>query len=121
VHEGEKVRITAKLIRGAGGEIIWAQSYERDLRDVLALQNEVARAIASEVDITLSPQEEARMAGARRVDPEVHLQVLLGRHHAARATEEGFRKALQYFDAAIAGSLQTRCLRMPSAPKRSSA
>ena len=62
---GQNVRITAKLIRGAGGEIIWAQSYERDLRDVLALQDEVARAIASEVDITLSPQEEARIAGAR--------------------------------------------------------
>jgi serine/threonine protein kinase/TolB-like protein/Tfp pilus assembly protein PilF len=98
---GKRVRITARLTKGAGGEIIWAQSYERDLRDVLALQNEVARAIAREVDITLSPQEQERLASGRPVDPEVHLQVLLGRHHAARATEEGFRKAIQYFDTAI--------------------
>ena len=96
------MRITAKLIRGVTGEIIWAQSYERDLRDVLALQSEVARTITSKVDITLTPQEQARLASARPVDPEVHRQVLLGRHHAAKATEEGLRKAIQYFDAAIA-------------------
>ena len=102
VRAGDKVRITAKLIRGTTGEIIWAQSFERDLRDVLALQSEVARTITSEVDITLTPQEQARLASARPVDPEVHRQVLLGRHHAAKATEEGLRKAVQYFDAAIA-------------------
>ena len=96
------MRITAKLISGATGEIIWAQSFERDLRDVLALQSEVARTITSKVDITLTPQEQARLASARPVDPEVHRQVLLGRHHAAKATEEGLRKAIQYFDAAIA-------------------
>ena len=97
-----QVRITAKLIRGVTGEIIWAQSFERDLRDVLALQSEVARTITSKVDITLTPQEQARLASARPVDPEVHRQVLLGRHHAAKATEEGLRKAVQYFDVAIA-------------------
>ena len=102
VRAGDQVRITAKLIRGVTGEIIWAQSFERDLRDVLALQSEVARTITSKVDITLTPQEQARLASARPVDPEVHRQVLLGRHHAAKATEEGLRKAIQYFDAAIA-------------------
>ena len=102
VRASDTVRITAKLIRGATGEIIWAQSFERDLRDVLALQREVARTIISKVDITLTPQEQARLASARPVDPEVHRQVLLGRHHAAKATEEGLRKAIQYFEAAIA-------------------
>ena len=62
----------------------------------------MARAITREVGITLTPQEQARLASARTVDPEVHLQVLLGRHHAAKATEEGLRKAVQYFDVAIA-------------------
>ena len=83
--------------RGATGEVIWAQSFERDLRDVLALQSEVARAITSKVDITLTPQEQARLASARPVDPEVHRQVLLGRHHAAKATEEGLRKGHSVF------------------------
>ena len=69
---------------------------------MLALQREVARTITSEVDITLTPQEQARLASARPVNPEVHLQVLLGRYHVAKATEEGLRKAIQYFDAAIA-------------------
>jgi TolB-like protein/DNA-binding winged helix-turn-helix (wHTH) protein/Tfp pilus assembly protein PilF len=102
VRAGDKVRITAKLIRGTTGEVVWAQSYERDLRDVMALQRDVARSISSEVGITLTPQEQASLAGARPVDPEVHLQVLLGRYHLAKATEEGVRKALQYFDVAIA-------------------
>jgi eukaryotic-like serine/threonine-protein kinase len=102
VRASDKVRITAKLIKGVTGEIIWTQSYERDLRDVLALHREVVRTITSKVGITLTPQEQARLAGARPVDPEIHRQVLLGRHHAAKATEEGLRKAIQYFDDGIA-------------------
>jgi serine/threonine-protein kinase len=101
-HARDQVRITAKLIRGATGEVIWAQSFERDPRDVLALQREVARTITSRVGISLTPEEQARLASAVPVDPEVHRQVLLGRHHAAKATEEGLRKAIQYFDLAIA-------------------
>ena len=102
VRAGDSVRITTRLIRGATGEVMWARSYERDLRDVLALQREVARTISSEVGITLTPQEQTRLAGARPVNAEVHLQVLLGRYHIAKATEDGLRKAIQYFDAAIA-------------------
>ena len=102
VQAGDQVRVTAKLIRGVTGEIIWAQSFTRDQRDVLALQREVAQTITSKVDITVTPQEQARLASARPIDPEVHRQVLLGRHHAAKATEEGLRKAIQYFDVAIA-------------------
>ena len=102
VRAGEKVRITATLIRGATGDILWTQSYERGLRDVLVLQREVARTISSEVGITLTPQEEARLARVRAVDPEVHQQVLLGRYQAAKGTEEGLLRAIQYFEVAIA-------------------
>ncbi len=98
----DRVRITVKLIKGVTGESIWTQSYERELRDVLALHREVARTITRKVDITLTAQEQARLAGARPVDPEIHRQVLLGRHHAAKSTEEGLRKAIQYFEAGIA-------------------
>jgi eukaryotic-like serine/threonine-protein kinase len=102
LRAGDTVRITAKLIRGATGDIIWAKDYERNLRDVLALPRDVARGIASHVGITVTLQEQARLPSVRQVDPEVHRQVLLGRHHAAKATEEGLRKAVQYFDVAIA-------------------
>ena len=102
IRASDTVRITAKLIRGTTGAVIWSKSYERDLRDVLALQSEVARAVTSEVGITLTPQEQTRLASTRTVNPEVHLQVLLGRYHVAKATEEGLRKAIEYFDAAVA-------------------
>ena len=102
VRAGEQVRITATLIRGAGGDIIWTQSYERGLRDVLVLQRDVARTISSEVGMTLTPQEEASLARVQPVDPDVLQQVLLGRYQAAKGTEEGLRKAIQYFEVAIA-------------------
>jgi serine/threonine-protein kinase len=102
IHASDKVRITAKLIKGDSGEVLWAQSFERDLRDVLALQKDVARTITGKVDVTLTPQEAAHLTTARSVDPEVHRQVLLGRHLTAKATEEDLRTAIQYFDRAIA-------------------
>ncbi len=102
VRVGEQVRITAKLIRAATEDTLWAQSYERDLRDVLGLQSEVAKSIASEVNVTLTPQEEVRLASARPVDVEAHQQFLLGRFHLNKGTEEGLKKAVEYFELAIA-------------------
>lgn len=101
VRSSDKVRITARLIRGRTGEIIWTQTFDGEPRQVLALQGEVARNITSKVDISLTPQEQARLAAAPAVDPEAHRYVLLGRHHAAKGTEEGLRQAVQYFDVAI--------------------
>jgi TolB-like protein/tRNA A-37 threonylcarbamoyl transferase component Bud32/Tfp pilus assembly protein PilF len=102
VRAGERVRITARLIQAATEEIVWARSYERDLRDVLALQGEVARSIAGEIGITLTAQEQTRLASARPVDPEAHRLFLLGRFHANQGSEEGLKKAVQHFDLAIA-------------------
>ncbi len=102
VRVGDKVRITARLIRAGTEETLWAQSYERDLRDVLALQSEVAKSVAGEVDITLTPQEQTRLARARPVNPEAHELSLLGSFHASKGTEEGLRKGIQYYEQAIA-------------------
>ena len=99
---GGKVQITTTLIRGASGAVIWAQKFERDANDVLTLQRDVVGTITSKVDITLTPLQQTRIASARAIDPDRDLDVLLGRHHAAKATEESLRKAVQYFDAAIA-------------------
>jgi TolB-like protein/Tfp pilus assembly protein PilF len=102
VRVGDRVRITAKLIRASTEKHLWGESYERDVRDVLALQSEVARSIASEVDIVLTPQEQARLASTRAVDPGTQQQVLLGRFYANKGTEDGFRKAVQHFEMAAA-------------------
>ena len=102
VRADDKVRITARLIRGTTDENLWAQSYERDLRDILSLQGEVAKSIAREINIALTPQEEARLASGRRVDPAAHQLFLLGRFHFNRGIEDGLRKAIPYFEQAIA-------------------
>ncbi len=80
VRVGDKVRIAVKLIDGRSGNIRWGQNFEGSLRDVLALQRDIARAITSHVDVTLTPTERAHLASALPVDPEIHRQVLLGRH-----------------------------------------
>jgi serine/threonine-protein kinase len=96
----DTVRITAKLIEGLSGDVLWARSFEGDLRNVLGLQHEVARAISSKVGIRLTPQEQAQLGSARPVDPEVHRQVLLGWYHANKRTEDGLRSAVGFFKAA---------------------
>src|SRR5437667_5346086 len=69
---GDHVRVSAQLIQVRDQTHLWAESYERDLRDILALQSDVAQAIAREIDLTLSPQQQARMASARPIDPRAY-------------------------------------------------
>src|SRR5207244_7671601 len=80
LRSGERVRITAQLIHGSSDRHLWAESYQRDLRDVLAMQSEVARAIAREIEAKITPQGERRLANSRRVDPEAHELYLKGRY-----------------------------------------
>ncbi len=101
LRSGDRVRITAQLIRAATDEHLWSESYERDLKDVLALQSEVARSIAREIKIALTPQEQIRLAEARPVDPEAHQLFLKGRYYLVKNTQEGARKALEYFQQSI--------------------
>jgi eukaryotic-like serine/threonine-protein kinase len=77
---GSRVRITEQLVEAATDRHLWAKSYERELKDVLALQAEVARAVAAEVQAAITPQEAARLGSARPVDPEVHELYLRGRY-----------------------------------------
>ncbi len=102
LRSGNRVRITAQLIHAGSDQHLWAESYERDLRDALALQREVARTIAQEIRATLTPQEKAQLAGGRQVDPEVHRLTLQGRFHANQLTEEPLKKGIRYFEQAIA-------------------
>jgi len=102
LRAGDRVRITAQLIQAANDRHLWAESYERDLRDVLSLQSEVAQAIANEVKIKVTPDEQAQLAGARPVDPDAHEAYLKGRYYFNKRTQEGLTKGIEYFGAAIA-------------------
>jgi TolB-like protein/Tfp pilus assembly protein PilF len=98
---GDRVRITAQLIHAPSDRHLWAESYERDLRDVLALEGDVAQAIAAQIRIEVSPEERTRLASARPVNPESYQLYLMGRYHAGKSTFEGFSKGIEYFQQAI--------------------
>lgn len=98
---GGRVKITAQLIEAVSDRHLWAESYERDLRDILSLQSDVARAIAREVDIKLAPPEEDGSSGTRQVDPRAYEAYLRGRYHWNKRTEQGIGKGIEYFQEAI--------------------
>lgn len=100
LRSGERVRITAQLIHSSD-QHLWAESYERDYRDILLLQSEIARQVANKVRIVLTPEERDRLGIARQVNPEAHELYLKARHFWNKRTEENVRKALSYFHQAI--------------------
>jgi tetratricopeptide (TPR) repeat protein len=102
LRAGRRVRITAQLIDTAKETHLWAEGYERDLRNALALQSEVAQAIAREIRVKLAPVDQARFAEVHPVDPEAYEAYLKGRYHWNRRSAEGLGKAIQYFQQAIA-------------------
>jgi TolB-like protein/Tfp pilus assembly protein PilF len=100
---GERVRITAQLIRVSDESHLWAQNYERSLHDVLEVQAEVARAVAREIQIKLTPHEQRRLDGDNRrsINSQAHELYLRGRHFWYRRTEEGIRKSIECFEEAL--------------------
>ncbi len=101
LRSGNRVRITAQLIQAPAEKHLWAESYERDLRDVLSLQNEVARTIASQIRLKVTPPEQARLASVRAVDPRAHEDYLKGRYFASKLSPDEFQKAISHFNQAI--------------------
>jgi TolB-like protein/DNA-binding winged helix-turn-helix (wHTH) protein/Flp pilus assembly protein TadD len=101
LRSGNRVRITAQLIEAATDKHLWSQSYESELRDALAVQNTVARAIADQIRINLNPQELAALKKVAVVDPEAYESYLKGRFFWNKRTADGLRKAIDYFSEAI--------------------
>jgi tetratricopeptide (TPR) repeat protein len=101
LRSGDQVRITAQLIEASTDKHIWSQSYEGELRDTLALQNRVARAIADQIRINLSPQEQAALTSAKAINPEAYESYLKGRYFWNKRTADGLKAALAYFNQAI--------------------
>ena len=107
LRAGNEVRITLQLVHGPTDRHLWSMSFQRDLRDILALQGEVARAIADEIQITLTPSLRDKLqpavglveAGGPR--PQAYDAYLKGRYHFNRSGEEAFRKAIRFYEEAI--------------------
>ena len=98
---GWSAAVTAQLIHAATDRHLWSESYERDLRNVLRLQSEVARAIAQEIKVKLSPEEETRLAGAHLVNPEAHEAYLKGMYFYNKSTQEDHQRAIEFAQQAI--------------------
>jgi TolB-like protein/DNA-binding winged helix-turn-helix (wHTH) protein/Flp pilus assembly protein TadD len=101
LRAGDQVRITAQLIDASTDKHLWSQSYQGDLRDTLALQDRVARAIAAQIQINLTPREQAALKSARVVNPEAYESYLKGRYFWNKRTADGLKVALAYFNQAI--------------------
>ncbi len=100
-HSGDHFRISAQLIQVKDQTHLWAKNYERDFGEILALQQEVALAIAEEVQIKLTLQQQAHLSDARPVNARAHEAYLEGRYYLARAKGSEREKALSYFQQAI--------------------
>lgn len=101
IRSGDRVRVDAQLIEASSDRHFWARSYERSLGDVIGLQNEVARAIATEVQAKLTPQEQSRLLRTESVDPETYALYLKGRYFWNQRSEDSLRKSINYFQQAI--------------------
>lgn len=101
LRSGDRVRITAQLIDASTDKHLWSQSYEGEFRDTLALQNRVASAIAEQIRISLTPQEQAALKGGKVVNPDAYESYLKGRYFWNKRTPDGLRSALAYFNQAI--------------------
>jgi len=100
-REGEQVRITVQLLDGPNDRHLWAHSYQKELPGILALQSDVARAIAIEIKVHVSPDERIRLATIRLVNPEAHEAYLRGNSYFSQPSEAAWRNGLQSFEKAV--------------------
>ncbi len=102
LRSNNRVRINARLILVPSERQMWADGYERDLRDVLALQNDVAGAIVREIRVKVGPREHSQLASQATVNPEAYPLYLQGRMSFGRFTPDSLTQAAEYFNLAIA-------------------
>ncbi len=100
-RDGQRIRITAQLIDAATDQHLWAESYDRDFRDVFILQSEIAKSIAQEVRIAVTPEESSRLGQAAEVSTDGYDAYLKGMQHFYRLTPQDLETALQYFDLSL--------------------
>ena len=102
MRQGDRIRVTAQLIRGATDEHFWSETYDRDLRDVFAVQSELAQSIAKKVQVTATGEEHQRLTAARSIAPEVYENYLKGRFAYDKSNKRvEIEESIGYFDRAI--------------------
>jgi len=98
---GEKLRITAQLINVADGFQLWQETYDKEMKDILSVQSDVARRVAQALQVQLGVETTRALAKAATEDPEAHRLYLLGRHYALKVTDEDNATAIEYFQQAL--------------------
>jgi TolB-like protein/Tfp pilus assembly protein PilF len=102
MRDGNRIRVTAQLIRGATDEHFWSETYDREMQDVLTLQSELAQSIAEKVEVTVTGVDQERLTAVRSVAPEVYENYLKGRFAFEQGnSREGLEESIGYFDATI--------------------
>ncbi len=101
LREGDRVRVTAQLIEASTDQYLWADNFEQELRDIMTLYSDVARAIAQEIEIAVTPEEETRLASVHPVNPEAHDAYLKGSYYWKKLTREDLDTAESYFELAL--------------------
>src|SRR5207247_2987567 len=98
---GDKLRITAQLINVADGFHLWSETYDGDMKDILAVQSEVAQQVVQVLQVKLGMEATRALAKAPTENPEAHRLYLLGRYHFGKTTESSLTNAVQYFTQAL--------------------
>ena len=101
LRSGNHLRITANLLQASPEKHLWAESYDGEVGDVLSLQGQVAQAIAREIQVKLTPEEQKLLGSARPVDPQAHDDYLRGRYFCDQDTRAPIEKGIKYFEVAI--------------------
>ncbi|MGA2728973.1 MAG: tetratricopeptide repeat protein [Terracidiphilus sp.] len=101
IREGDRIRVTAQLIRGATDQHFWSESYDREMRDALSLESELAQTIAEKVEVTVTGEEHQRLNSARPVAPEVYESYLKGRYALGQGNRAGEEQSILDFDDAL--------------------
>jgi len=101
IKEGDRIRVTAQLIRGTTDTHFWSETYDRQMRDALTLQSELAQSIAEKVAVTVTGQERQRLSAARPVAPEVYESYLKGGFALGQGSKAGANQSIPYFEDAL--------------------
>ena len=101
IREGDRIRVTAQLIRGATDTHFWSETYDRELRDALNLESELAQSIAQKVEVTVTGEEQQRLSSVRPVAPEVYESYLKGGFALGQRSKVGANQSIPYFEDAL--------------------
>jgi len=101
IQSGDRVRVDVQLVEAATGRQSWSQTYERGVGEVIGVQGEITRAIAHEIQVTLTPQQQARLLRQQSIDPQTYELYARGRSFWAKLTDDSLQKSIEYFTQAI--------------------